>query len=75
MGTGLANSKQQSPVGRTHIMKTLHPTLEDILKIASFKFNEDGELIQTSLDADFYGDHIGYHIGNHKGTHYGNHNL
>ena len=38
------------------------PTLEDILKIASFKFNDDGELIQTSLKANF--------IGHHEGDHY-----
>ena len=53
------------------------PTLEDILKIASFKFNKDGELIQTSLDADFignhHGDHVGLHRGNHNGFHWGNH--
>ena len=58
-----------------NIMKT--PTLEDILKIASFEFDEDGELILTSLDADFIGnfigDHTGYHIGNHEGNRKGNH--
>jgi hypothetical protein len=52
-------------------MKT--PTLEDILKIASFKFNEDGKLIQTSLDADFIGDHHGDHEGDHYGNHVGKH--
>jgi len=63
-------------------MKT--PTLEDILKIASFEFDEDGELILTSLDADFLwharkhwgnhiGDHEGDHIGNHEGNRKGNH--
>ena len=64
-------------------MKT--PTLEDILKIASFKFKKDGELILTSLDADFIGEHhgnhigdhvgdrIGLHDGNHFGYHHGNH--
>ena len=45
------------------------PTLEDILKIASFKFNDDGELILTSLDADFIGNHKGNHVGLHKGVH------
>ena len=60
-------------------MKT--PTLEDILKIASFEFDEDGKLILTSLSADFignhdgnhYGLHEGDHIGDHYGNHYGNH--
>ena len=53
------------------------PTLKDILRIASFELNEDGELILTSLDADFigthYGDHIGTHIGDHVGDHEGAH--
>ena len=52
-------------------MKT--PTLEDILKIASFEFNKDGELIQTSLDADFIGNFIGDHFGDHNGNHRGDH--
>ena len=52
-------------------MKT--PTLEDILKIASFKFNKDGELIQTSLEADFIGNFIGDHEGDHNGDHWGDH--
>ena len=49
------------------------PTLEDILKIASFEFDDDGELIQTSLKANFIGDHIGHHAGDHYGDHYGDH--
>jgi hypothetical protein len=52
-------------------MKT--PTLEDILKIASFEFDEDGKLILTSLSADFIGNHDGNHYGEHEGNHYGNH--
>ena len=49
------------------------PTLEDILKIASFKFNDEGELILTSLKADFIGHHEGDHIGDHEGDHIGDH--
>ena len=55
----------------------IKPTLEDILKIASLKFNDEGELVQTSLKADFIGhhegDHKGDHIGNHEGNHIGYH--
>ena len=49
------------------------PTLEDILKIASFEFDDEGELIQTSLKADFIGNHEGDHEGDHDGKHYGDH--
>ena len=66
-----SSSKIKSNKTNAYIMKT--PTLEDILKIASFKFNEDGELIQTSLDADFIGYHEGNHFGCHQGNHYGDH--
>ena len=59
------------PAYRAPTMK--EPTLEDILNIASFEFNEEGELIQTSLKADFIGDHIGDHIGYHYGFHHGDH--
>ena len=51
----------------------IKPTLEDILKIASFEFDNDGKLILTSLDADFIGDHLGDHIGKHHGKHKGDH--
>jgi len=37
------------------------PTLEEILKVASFDYNEEGRLILTRLDADLIGDHYGNH--------------
>ena len=51
----------------------MQPTLEDILKIASFEFNEDGKLVLTWLDADFIGTYYGNHYGDHEGNHYGDH--
>ena len=45
------------------------PTLEEILKVASFDYDEEGKLILTRLDADLVGDHFGYHEGDHFGDH------
>jgi hypothetical protein len=53
------------------------PTLEEILEIASFEYDEDGKLVLTRLDThligDHHGDHIGTHIGDHEGSHKGDH--
>jgi len=50
-------------------MKT--PTLDEILEVASFEYDEDGKLVLTRLDAHLIGDHKGDHWGNHYGNHWG----
>jgi len=53
------------------------PTLDEILKVASFEYDEDGNVALTRLDAhligDHHGDHRGDHYGTHRGDHYGTH--
>mgnify|MGYP000043346991 CR=1 FL=1 len=49
------------------------PTLEEILKVASFDYDEEGKLILTKLDADLIGNHKGNHVGDHDGDHEGDH--
>ena len=54
-----------------------NPTLDEILEIASFEYDEDGNLVLTRLNTHLIGDHIGdhegNHVGDHVGIHYGNH--
>ena len=49
------------------------PTLEKILEVASFGYDEDGKLVVTKLKADIIGNHHGHHYGNHYGDLIGNH--
>ncbi len=49
------------------------PTLDEILKVASFEYDEDGNVALTRLDAHLIGTHHGDHYGTHRGDHYGYH--
>ena len=49
------------------------PTLKEILEIASFGYDEDGNLVLTRLNTHLIGDHWGDHDGDHYGNRYGNH--
>ncbi len=53
-------------------------TLEEILQVATFNYDEQGRVVCTKLNTDligqFNGDHWGDHIGDHWGQHKGQHN-
>ena len=53
--------------------KTEKPTLEEILEVAEFEYNEDGTVICVGLSTDLIGKHKGNHAGDHWGDHIGHH--
>lgn len=53
--------------------ETKRPTLEEILKVAEFEYDENGAVICVGLSTDLIGFHHGDHIGTHRGDHMGDH--
>lgn len=73
---------------KTYLLNNMNltVTLEEILEVAQFNYDEEGRVVCTILNTDIIGnftgdhwgthkgDHWGKHIGNHWGKHIGNHN-